>query len=184
MALTQTWRLQGTTATTIDATDSIAFSNGTFGQPIQVGSYNDKTHVRTSGGTDKSTSNSPHNTKYLTSTTMSLNGGASANLSTLTTANSPLKITVSESTNITVTDIKMYAYDGTTTTNAPSGMNVYLAEQGDSSWTQAHGSGNALTLNNHSTAATSHDFYVAISASPTSVGVKSANKLRLEFVYQ
>ena len=184
MALTQTWELQGTTATTIDATDSIAFSNGTFGQPIQVGSYNDKTHVRTSGGTDKSASNSPHNTKYLTSTTMSLNGGASANLSTLTTGNSPLKITITESVNITVTDIKMYAYDGTTTTNAPSGMNVYLAEQGDSSWTQAHGSGNALTLDNHSTAATSHDFYVAISASPTSVGVKSANKIRIEFTYQ
>jgi len=45
---------------------------------------------------------------------MSLNGGASANLSTLTTANSPLKITVSESVNITVTGVKMYAYDGTT----------------------------------------------------------------------
>ncbi len=184
MALTQDWKLQGATATTIDATDSIAFSDGTFGQPIQVGSYNDGTHVRSSSGVDDSASNSPHNTKYLTSTTMSLNGGASANLNTLTTGNSPLKITVTESVNITVTDIKMYAYDGTTTTNAPSGMNVYLAEQGDSSWTQAHGSGNALTLDDHSTAATSHDFYVAISASPTSVGVKSANKLRLEFVYQ
>jgi len=184
MALTQDWKLQGTTATTIDETDSIAFSDGTFGHPIQVGSYNDGTHVRSSAGVDDSASNSPHNTKYLTSTTMSLNGGASANLSTLTTGNSPLKITVTESVNITVTDIKMYAYDGTTTTNAPSGMNVYLAEQGDSSWTQAHGSGNALTLDDRSTAATSHDFYVAISASPTSVGVKSANKLRLEFVYQ
>ena len=184
MALTQDWKSQGTTATTIDATDSIAFSDGTFGHPIQVGSYNDGTHVRTSGGTDKSASNSPHNTKYLTSTTMSLNGGASANLSTLTTANSPLKITVSESVNITVTGVKMYAYDGTTTTNAPSGMNVYLAEQGDTSWKLAHGSGNALSLNDQTTAATTHDFYVAISASPTSVGVKSANKLRLEFVYQ
>lgn len=184
MALTQDWKLQGTTATTIDATDSIAFSDGTFGHPIQVGSYNDGTHVRSSSGVDDSASNSPHNTKYLTSTTMSLDGGSSANLSTLTTANAPLKITITESVAITVTDIKMYAYDGTTTTNAPSGMNVYLAEQGDSSWTQAHGSGNALTLDNHSTAATTHDFYVAISASPTSVGVKSANKVRIEFVYQ
>jgi len=184
MSLAQQWKLQGTTATTIDETDSIAFSDGTFGHPIQVGSYNDGTHVRSSAGVDDSASNSPHNTKYLTSTTMSLDGGSSANLSTLTTANSPLKITVSESVNITVTDIKMYAYDGTTTTNAPSGMNVYLAEQGDSSWTQAHGSGNALELGDHSTAATSHDFYVAISASPTSVGVKSANKIRIEFTYQ
>ena len=184
MALTQTWKLQGTTATTIDATDSIAFSNGTFGQPIQVGSYNDKTHVRTSGGTDKSASNSPHNTKYLTSTTMSLNGGASANLSTLTTANSPLKITIAESVNITVTNVKMYAYDGTTDANAPTGMNVYLAEQGDTTWKLAHGSGNALTLNDQTTPATSHDFYVAISASPTSIGTKDSNKVKITFTYQ
>ncbi len=95
MALSQQWKLQGTTATTIDDTDSIAFSDGTFGHSITVGTYNGGTHVRNSGGTDDSASNSPHNTKYLTSTTMSLNGGSSANLSTLTTANSPLKITIS-----------------------------------------------------------------------------------------
>ena len=63
-------------------------------------------------------------------------------------------------------------------------MNVYLAEQGDTTWVKAHGSGNALSLNDQTTPATSHDFYVAISASPTSVGVKSGNKIRIEFTYQ
>lgn len=184
MALSQQWKLQGTTATTIDDTDSIAFSDGTFGHSITVGTYNGGTHVRNSGGTDDSASNSPHNTKYLTSTTMSLNGGSSANLSTLTTANSPLKITISESVNITVTNVKMYAYDGTTDANAPTGMNVYLAEQGDTAWVQAHGSGNALSLNDQTTAATSHDFYVAISVSPTSIGTKSTNKVKITFTYQ
>lgn len=184
MALTQTWALQGTTATTIDATDSIQFSDGTFGNPIQVSSYNDGTHVRSSTGTDDSSANTPNNNKYVDSTHISINGGASELLSGMTTAEAALKITVSESVNITVTSVKMYAYDGTTTTNAPTGMTVQLAEQGDTSWTQAHGSGSALTLNDQTTAATSHNFYVAISASPTSVGVKSANKVRFEFVYQ
>ena len=40
MALTQTWYLQGTTATTIGATDFIQFSDGTFDNPITVGAYN------------------------------------------------------------------------------------------------------------------------------------------------
>ena len=184
MSLTQTWVSQGTTPTTIGATDSIAFSDGTFDNPITVSSYNDGTHVRSSGGADSSDGNSPHNSKYLTSSTVSVNGGASANLDTVTTANCPIKITVGESTNITVTDISLYAYDGTTTTDAPVGMTVQLAEQGDSTWTQAHGSGSALSISDSSTPAEDHDFFVLASASPTSVGVKSASKIRVEFTYQ
>ena len=64
----------------------------------------------------------------------------------------------------------MYAYDGTTTTNAPTGMTVQMAEVGDSAWTQAHGSGNALAIGDSTTPATSHNFYVAVSASPATVG--------------
>ena len=184
MALTQTWVLQGTSPTTIGATDSIAFSDGTFGDPITVGEYNDGTHVRSSGGADSSSGNTPKNSKYLTSSTVSIDGAASANLNTVTTANCPLKITIGESTNITVTDISLYAYDGTSTANAPSGMNVYLAEQGDSTWTQAHGSASALSISDSDTPAEDHDFFVLASASPTSVGVKSANKIRVEFTYQ
>lgn len=183
MALTQTWKLQGTADTTIDTTDSIAFSDGTFGNPIQVSSYNDGTHVRSSGGSDDSLGNTPNNVKYIASGTADWGDGTES-LANMTTGEATLKITIAESVSITVTDITMYAYDGTTTTNAPSGMIVQLAEQGDSAWTQAHGSGSALSISDSSTPATSHAFYVAISASPTSVGVKSANKVRIEFTYQ
>ena len=78
----------------------------------------------------------------------------------------------------------MYAYDGTTTTDAPVGMDVYLAEQGDAEWTNADGSAAALGLADSDTPAESHDFFVLVSAKPSSVGVKSANKLRCEFTYQ
>ena len=184
MALTQTWVLQGTSPTTIEATDSLAFSNGTFGNPIQVGAYNGGTHVRSNAGADDSSGNSPHNSKYLTSSTVSLNGAGSASLSTISTTNSPLKITIAESVNITVSDISLYAYDGTTTTVAPTDLNVQLAQQGDSTWTLAHGSASALTLDDSTTPATSHDFFVLVSVSPTTIGVKSANKIRIEFTYQ
>jgi hypothetical protein len=102
----------------------------------------------------------------------------------MTDGEATLKLTISESTNITVTDITMYAYDGTTTTDAPVGMDVYLAEQGDAAWTNADGSAAALTISDSDTPATDHYFYVAVSASPSSVGVKSANKLSVELTYQ
>lgn len=183
MALTQTWVLQGTSPTTIEATDSIHFSDGTFGNAITVNAYQGGTHVRSSGGADDSSANTPKNSKYLTTNTVDI-GGGSVSLSGVSTANCPLKITVAYDSSITISGAILYAYDGSTTTNAPTDMNVYLAEQGDTNWTQAHGSASALGLTDKSTPATSHDYYVLISASPTTVGVKSANKVRLEFTYQ
>lgn len=190
MALTQTWLLQGVSPTTIEATDSIAFTDGTFGNPITVGAYNGGTHVRSSGGADDSTGNTPNNVKFISAgggtggDSQADWGDGTEDLDAMTDAEATLKVTIAESSNITVTSITMFAYDGTTATEAPTAMNVYMAEQGDANWTQAHGSGSALTITDSTTPATGHDFYVAISASPTTVGVKSANKVRIAFTYQ
>lgn len=181
--MTQTWELQGTTATTIEATDSIAFSDGTFGNPITVSSFNGGTHVRSSAGVDDSSANTPNNVKYIASGTGDWGAGTES-LNLILDSECTLKLTISETSNITVTDITMYAYDGTTTTAAPVGMDVYLAESGDAAWTNADGSAAALTIADSTTPATDHYFYIAVSASPSSVGVKSANKLRCEFTYQ
>lgn len=183
MALVQEWKLQGTTATTIGETDSIQFSDGTFGNPILKGTFNGGTHVRSSGGSDSSSGNSPKNSKYVDSTHVDIGGGSVA-LSSVSTANCPLKINVSYDSNITISGISMYAYDGTTQSNPPTNLDVYLAEQGNSTWTNADGSGNALTLADQTTPATSHDFYVLISVSPSAVGTQSANTLYFGFTYQ
>lgn len=176
------WSLQGTTATTIEATDILQFAGGTFDSAITVGEYNDSTHVESSAGADDSASNSPHNTKYLTSNTVSLNGGASASVSSISTANCPLKINFSHTTAVAVSAHKIYAYDGTTTTAVPTGVTFYIAEQGDTSWTNAEGSAAALSVDD-SASATSHDFYFLVSASPESVGEKTNFKIRSELTY-
>lgn len=183
MALSQSWELQGTANTTIEATDYIQFSDGTFDNPITVGSYNDGTHVRSSGGADDSSGNTPNNVKYIASGTADWGDGTES-CDSMLDSEATLDITISETTSITVTDISFYAYDGSTTTNAPSGMTVQAFESGGTSWTQIHGSGSALSVADSSTPATDHHFYIALSASPSSVGVKSANKVRIEFTYQ
>lgn len=179
---TFTWYLQGTSPTTIDATDIVQFAAASFGTPVLVGSYQDSTHVESSVGADDSSGNSPHNTKYLTSSTLSLNGGASSNVVDLTTSNCPLKINFSHTSSVTTSGAVFYAYDGSTPSAVPTGVTFQAFEQGDSSWTNAEGSAAAVTLNDNTTA-TSHDFFLGISASPESVGTKTAFKLRIELTY-
>jgi len=183
MALTTTFALQGETATTIDATDFLAFSDGTFGNPITVNEYNGGTHVRSSGGANDSSANTPKNNKYIASSTADWGDGTES-LTNILDGECALKMTIAYDTNITVTDITMYAYDGTTTTTAPTDTDVYLAEKGDANWTNADGSAAALTISDSDTPATSHNFYIAVSVKPTAVGIKSANKIRTEFTYQ
>jgi len=183
MALTQTWELQGSSGTTIEATDLIQFSDGTFDNPITVSSYNDGTHVRSSGGADDSDGNTPNNVKYIASGTADW-GDGTEDIEDCLDGEATLKITISESSSITVTDITMYAYDGTTPATAPTGTDVQLAEVGDTEWTNADGSGAALSIDDSDTPATDHYFYILMSASPSTVGVKSSNKVRIEFTYQ
>lgn len=179
---TFTWTLQGTSPTTIEATDVVKFTGGAFATAITVGAYNDGTHVASSIDADDSSGNSPHNTKYVASGTLSLNGGGTTNVVDLTTGNCPLKINFSDAASVTTTGAIFYAYDGSTTTAVPTGVTFQAFEQGDSAWTNAEGSAAAVTINDD-TANTSHDYYFGISASPESVGAKTAFKLRIELTY-
>ena len=159
--------------------DIYQFAAATFNSPITVGSYNDSTHVETSVGGNKSSGNTPKSSKYLTSTTVSINGGASQNLNTVTTANSPIKINFSHGTSVATTAAAFYAYDGTTTSAVPTEVTLWAAEQGNSTWVGAEGSGAALALNDQA-ANTSHDFYILASVSPDTVGLKTKKTKKME----
>lgn len=182
MALETTLVVQGTTPTTLEATDSLAFSAGTFDSAILVDEYNAATHVRSSGGADDSSANTPNNVKYVASTTGDWGDGTES-MANITDGECTMKVTVSYDSNITVTDFEIYAFDGTTPATAPVGMTVYMAESGEN-WSNVGGSAAALSIADSSTPATSHDFYISVSATPTSVGVKSDNEFYLSYTYQ
>jgi hypothetical protein len=185
---TFTWLLQGTTPTTIDATDIIQFAGAAFDSAITVGSYNDTTHVESSVGADDSSGNTPNNVKFISATGGTSGdsqadwGDGTEDLDAMTTAEATLKITFADEASVTTTSCIFYAYDGSTTTAVPTGVTFYAAEQGDANWTNAEGSGAALTIADD-TASTSHDYYIAVSASPESVGEKTAFALRIELTY-
>jgi len=171
---------------TVGATDRIWFNGTNFGDNVVVGAYQDSTHVSDNADAHIAactTNSHVKNVKYLTSTTMSLNGAGSANLSTLTTANSPLKINFSDAASVATSAAKFYAYDGTTDATAPVGVTVQAAQGGTTStWVAAGGLGAALSLADQA-ASTSHDFFLAMSVSPSSTGAKTGKfKVTLTYV--
>ncbi len=74
-------------------------------------------------------------------------------------------------------------FDKTSIDDAPSGVDVYAAEvrtefgpvgSGDTFWTpNLGGSGVILTLDDQGDAATTHNWWLALSASPTTIGEKT-----------
>jgi len=183
---TFTWTAQLTSGTlTIGATDKVGFYGANFGDAITVNSYQDSTHIENSSGTHLCTTNHVHNTKYLTSSTVSIDGSGSQTLgaSVPTTAQCPLKINFSHTSAVATSAGKFWADNGSDVNTAPTDVTFQAGEQSDTSWTAAAPKSNAVTLNDQASA-TSHDFYVFCSASPTAVGDKTAFRLGIELTYQ
>lgn len=176
----------------VGATDRIWFNGvgGTFGTNVVVSSYQDGTHVSNSSDVQQDSNATPvHNTKFLTSTTMSLDGAGSAALSTLTTANAPLKFTFDTTdlggASVVTSGAKLYAYSSSDGTPV-SGITVQAGEAAvTSTWVSIGTTGAAaagLSIADQSTA-TSHNFFVAVSVTPTSTGAKTTNVLKLSLTY-
>lgn len=162
--------LQGTTDTEITSTDILQFAAGTFDSKITVGDYNSSTHVKTDTGSDKSSGNSPNNNDYDTASLPLADGDCA------------LKINFTHTESVAVENAVFYVYDGADTTAAPPDTTVYACEGGDDTWTNAEGSGSSLGLADHTTAATSHDYFIGITVSPDNVGQK-APEYRMELTY-
>lgn len=181
MALTFGFTLQGDSGTAIDATDKIQVSGGAFDDPIEVGSYQDGTHIETSGGADKSSADNPKNSKYLTSSTVDIGGGSVA-LSSVATADCPLKIVVSDASAFAITSSRLWAYDNSVDANPPEDITIKVAQQGDSAWSTPAGSGSAMDCG-ASGSATSHTFYFMLSATPTSAVAIANAAIKFEATY-
>ncbi len=180
--------LQGVTPTVIDAADKIQFAGAAFDDAIVVDAYNTTTHVESSVGADDSSGNTPNNNKFISQA----GGGAgdsqadwgdgTEDIDAILDAECSLKINFAHGSAVALTNVLLYAYDGATDATAPTGMDIRVAESGDTNFTEAEGSGSALALGD-SGSSTSHDFFIIISASPTSVGDKTGNMLKMTLTY-
>lgn len=204
MAINTTWNfdsnLDGQFTGVIGATDRLAFSKADTGlESISVDAWNPKTIVVTN---DLATVQGvARNTKYTSNTGVSLNGTDAVELNTTNVSQSDCTIRVywqDDAVSTALSNCVFYPYDGVDPEVAPSGV-VFCAFEHDGSainkdlvsdnpadgnaWNASGGVGGnaaALALTAKATA-TEHMFYLGISAKPTSFGLNTGIKLRLEF---
>jgi len=158
---------------------------GGFGINVVVNSYQDTTHISDNADTHRCTTNHVNNTKYIDATHVSLNGTASALLSTLTTANAGLLFNFADPSSVATQSGFFYVYagsDGTATTGIAT---IQAAQAGTTSTWVSVGTGvttGSLALADQ-TASTSHNFYIATSVTPLSTGAKTTMTAKITLTY-
>ncbi len=171
------------------------YGDSGFGYSVAVGSYNGRSFITDSTGTAQGPE--VDNNKWASSTTVII-GQAGSGISLLALPNylTTLNIRFSHNSAVQTQNAKVYGYDRFSKNNNPSGVNLFAAQvvhppntqiatgSGNATWTNLKGSGTVLSLiagpgvsglspNGTNTTATQHDWYLALSASPTSVGAKT-----------
>jgi len=202
---TFTWNYWGGTGPswTDVSTDTIVFSGtGGLANPVTVAAWQDETHMGTGDpGSDACGTVHAKNNKYI-STTQFDNGSGTETLNdtNLTQDECTLQIIFTDGASVAITSARFYAYDGTTTTTEAIGVDVEAFEQGQAAtlWTIINddtvsgaltvgsiggdNTGERLDLADQG-AATDHTYYIAVSASPETVGAKTAFDFGIALTY-
>lgn len=182
-----------------DASGGLAFFDAAgFGSSIAVGDWAKTIFISNSSG---SVEGARCDCAVPTGTGTASIGGVSYNLRNIPNYLATLRIRVHSDTLINIQNSKIFVYNGTDESVAPTGVTTKVAEiihpsttadssgTGSLSWVTLGASGSALTLVDNpgensalvgtSTQATDHDHFLCISQSPDAVGSKSS---RLKYV--
>jgi len=170
----------------------IGFYGNEYGDTITVGTYQTSLHMintdnsdycKYGGGDGKG--RAIDTLQYLTSDTCEHFGVISSGVMDVVNVEelSCMKYVFSHDSAVSCSGAKFYAYESPTTTDPPIGVACWAFEKGDSAWSNASGLNNALELADQTAPATSHNYYIGVSAGPTTVGAKTNWKLRLDLTY-
>lgn len=183
----------------------LGFFGSTFGTSVEVAAYQDTTWITDGNGTTQGAQ--VNNIKWTHPSSGSINGAASKNLLDMPNYLATLNIRFTHSSAIKTQNAKLRIYDRSSINNPASGVTCKVAElihpsttqtgslgSGDSTWETPTGSSVIMSLvaspgisgqrpNGANTSATDHDWYVAISASPDSIGSKTQFALYFETEY-
>lgn len=171
----------------------LGFFGNTFGKSVDVGEYQETTWLTNSNGTVQGLQT--NNVMWTHPASGSINGAASVALTAIPNYLATLNIRFDHATPVKTQNAVFRIYDRAIINNNPSGVTVKVAElrhpdttqtdngSGNATWSTLFGSGSTLSMtaspgmsglrpNGSDTTSTRHDYYVAISPSPDSVGSK------------
>lgn len=176
-----------------------------FGDPLSLNEFNGRTFITNITGSTQY--EECDNCKRISSSGVLIGqAGSGINLLNLPNYLATINLRFTHPQAVLVQNAKLIAYDGVNEANSPTGLNIYAAEiihtsrlqtatgTGDSVWTLIGGSGTPLNLVDSpgisgtsplgpATTGTRHDWYVAISVSPTIPGDKTFKfRTELEFI--
>lgn len=184
----------------IPSNSGLGFYGGSFGSSVAVGSYASSCFVCDTTGTTQGPQGNSN--RWTVATGVSPNEAGSILLTQLPNADATLHVRFTHDTAVQIPTATLYCYDGTSVANVPSGISFKLYQtihpaptqtntgSGLSAWETPAGS-STMTLakspgcsglyagngSNSTRADSVHDYYLAISASPSSVGSKTAKIL-------
>lgn len=188
------------------------FGTGGFGFSVQVDSYNDRTFITNGAGTIQGfeTDNNKFLDGGAFGTEPSVSGvtllGSGLLLSQVPNYLSTLNVRFTNDTAVTTQNVILYIHDRVNKVNAPSGVKCQVAEiihigddngpvgSGDSVWIRASGDGATVPLVSGpgmsgfspagtATSADRHDWFVAVSPTPLSIGSKTEFGLFVELEF-
>lgn len=172
----------------------LGFYGSSFGSSVNVAEYQDSTFITDSLGINQGPQ--VDNVKYVHPNSGSINGLTPINVLNIPNYLSSLRVRFNHTSPVKTQNAKFRVYDRTNINNNPSGVlcKIYevrhpsttqtgLTGSGSVQWTTVNGSGSILSLssgpgvsgfspNGVNTTDENHDWYLAISASPNSVGSK------------
>lgn len=184
------------------------YGDAGFGASVLVGAWQGHTYITDSAGVNLGPEAA--NVKYLNAQSGILGQtGSGIALTAIPNDQATLNIRFTNSSPVQATNVQLYIYDRTNPNNPASGVTTMVAEiihpgntqantgSGDSSWIEPGGSGVVVSLSpspgtsgqyagNGSNSLwddTQHDWYVAISASPDSIGSKTLYGLYVSLEY-
>lgn len=194
MALIDFYSGEGNNIANLSGSGLGFYGDAGFGYSVPVGFYNGRTFITDSTGTAQGPE--VDNTKYAgVSTVIVGQAGSGINLRQLPNYLSTVNVRFTHNTSVQVQNAKLYGFDRVNRVNSPSGVNLMAAQiihpdttqvmngSGTAAWANIKGSTTTLPLssgpgasgfspNGPGTVDTRHDWFVALSASPQSVGAK------------
>ena len=186
----------------------LGFFGSSFGQSVEVGAYQDSTYITDGNGVTQGAA--IENTKYVhpASGINSTIGTDPINLLALPNRLATLNIRFTHDSAVKLQNTKLRIFDRSNINNAASGVLTKVAQiihpnpvqtsdqsgSGDATWATPGGSGAIVTLygspgysgvhaKSTTHESTIHDYYVVLSASPSTIGAKTLFALYCECEY-
>lgn len=160
--------------------NTVGFFGASFGFSIRVGEFNVTTTRTNANGT--SNGGSMPNTRFA-NTSGAFIGVTAQELLSVDNSESTVAIRLTTDNSVGTQNASFRAFDRLNINSIPSGVTIRAAEilkpspvirgSGDTNWSVVAGSGQTLSMANQALNATTHDWYIALTATPLSIGEKT-----------